>query len=77
MPLRLERSAWGFESFLPWSLTFIDFNKVVLTEKSGDLLSVELENKTIKKIKHNLNMYFLPILTSSDLDVAKAQSKDL
>ena len=40
----------------PWSLTFIDLNKVAVTEKSGNILTINLENKTIKKIKHNLNI---------------------
>jgi len=40
----------------PWSLTFIDLNKVAITEKSGNLLTIDLENKSIKKIKHNLNI---------------------
>ncbi|MBL6786130.1 MAG: PQQ-dependent sugar dehydrogenase [Candidatus Pelagibacter bacterium] len=40
----------------PWSLTFIDNNRILLTEKSGNILLVNLKNKKTRKIKHNLNI---------------------
>jgi quinoprotein glucose dehydrogenase len=40
----------------PWSLSFINKNLLIVTEKSGNLLLVNLENKKVKKIKHNLNI---------------------
>ena len=40
----------------PWSLTFVDNENVLITEKSGNLLLVNLSNKNIRKIKHNLNI---------------------
>jgi len=40
----------------PWSLTFIDNKRLLVTEKSGSLLLVNLENKKTKNIAHNLNI---------------------
>ena len=40
----------------PWSLSFINNNKAIVTEKAGNLILVDLVNKKIKKIKHNLNI---------------------
>ena len=40
----------------PWSLTFINNNKVLVTEKSGNLILVDFKNLKIKKIKHNLKI---------------------
>ncbi len=40
----------------PWSLTFINQSKVLITEKSGKILLVNLDNKSIEKIDHNLNI---------------------
>jgi len=40
----------------PWSLTFVDNENVLITEKSGNLLLVNLSNKNIGKIVHNLNI---------------------
>ena len=40
----------------PWSLSFVSEKKVLITEKSGNLLLVNLKNKSLKKIGHNLNV---------------------
>jgi len=40
----------------PWSLTFLDNDRVLITEKSGNILLVNFSNKKTQKIKHNLNI---------------------
>ena len=40
----------------PWSLSFIDKNSVILTEKSGKLVYLNLKTKKISEIKHNLSI---------------------
>ena len=40
----------------PWSLSFISQNEVLITEKSGSIIYVNIENKNQKKIKHNLKV---------------------
>ena len=40
----------------PWSLSFIDKENIIFTEKSGNLYTLNLENKKISKINHNLNV---------------------
>ena len=40
----------------PWSLSFIDENNVLVTEKSGNLLIINLKDKTKSVIKHNLSI---------------------
>ena len=44
----------GFNS--PWSLTFKNENEIFITEKSGQILLLNLKNNKIKKIKHNLDV---------------------
>ena len=39
----------------PWSLTFINDNKILITEKSGFIKLVNIKNKDINLINHNLN----------------------
>ncbi len=51
---KLERVIKGFES--PWSLTFIDSQNLLITEKSGNIKSVNLQEKIIKEISHNLKV---------------------
>tara|TARA_B100001564_G_scaffold354077_1_gene364044 strand:- start:207 stop:1274 length:1068 start_codon:yes stop_codon:yes gene_type:complete len=51
---KLQEVIKGLDS--PWSLSFINKNLVLVTEKSGNLLLVNLKNQKIKKIKHNLNI---------------------
>ena len=38
----------------PWSLSFIDKENVIISEKSGKLLKFNLKNKNKSEIKHNL-----------------------
>ena len=40
----------------PWSLSFIDEKKLILTEKSGKLLLLNLKSRNITEIKHNLDI---------------------
>ena len=40
----------------PWSLSFIDENNILVTEKSGNLLLVDLKSSTKSLIKHNLSV---------------------
>jgi len=49
---KLQQVVNGLDS--PWSLSFIDSNKVLVTEKSGNLILVNLNDQKIKRIKHNL-----------------------
>jgi len=51
---KLDQIINGFDN--PWSLTFLDNDRVLITEKSGNLLLVNLSNKKTQKIKHNLNI---------------------
>ncbi len=43
----------------PWSLSFIDRNNVLITEKTGKLLILNLKNKTTNEIEHNLSFISL------------------
>ena len=40
----------------PWSLTFIDKDNIIFTEKSGKLFGLNLKDKKIIEIKHNLSV---------------------
>ena len=40
----------------PWSLSFIDKENIILTEKSGKLSILNVENKKLVQIKHNLSI---------------------
>ena len=40
----------------PWSLSFITEEDILITEKSGSLLKINLINKKINKFTHNLNI---------------------
>ena len=51
---RLQEVINGLNS--PWSLSFIKENSVLVTEKSGNLILVDFNNKKLNKIKHNLNI---------------------
>ena len=46
---KLEEIISGMNS--PWSLSFVNKNKVLITEKSGNLLLVNLKDKSLKKNK--------------------------
>ena len=52
--IKLEKIISGLKK--PWSLSFIDENKIILTEKSGKLSILNLNTKKIKKINHNLSI---------------------
>ncbi len=51
---KLNQLISGFNS--PWSLTFKNTNEILVTEKSGQILFVNLKDKIIKKISHNLDI---------------------
>ncbi len=40
----------------PWSFSFVENDKVLITEKSGNLLIANLKSKKINKINHNLDI---------------------
>ena len=40
----------------PWSMSFVDEDKILITEKPGNLLIVNLKDKTKSVIKHNLSI---------------------
>ena len=52
--LKLEEVIKGLNK--PWSLSFMTDKDVLITEKSGSLLKINLINKEIKKLTHNLNI---------------------
>ena len=51
---KLEQIINGLDN--PWSLTFLDNDRVLITEKTGNLLLVNFSNKKTQNIKHNLNV---------------------
>ena len=51
---KLEKIVGGLNE--PWSLSFIDNNRVLITEKPGNLLIFNLQDKKINKINHNLSL---------------------
>ena len=51
---KLEKIVEGMNK--PWSLSFIDQNNIIFTEKKGKLFHLDLKNKTISEIKHNLSV---------------------
>ena len=51
---KLERIIKGLDS--PWSLTFIDEQNLFITEKSGNIKFVNLNEKIIKDVSHNLDI---------------------
>ena len=40
----------------PWSLSFIDQNNIIFTEKSGKLYNLNLKDREAIQIKHNLSV---------------------
>ena len=40
----------------PWSLSFIDENRILITEKPGNFFLADIKNKNLIKIIHNLNI---------------------
>ena len=51
---KLEEVIKGLNN--PWSLSFMNEKNILITEKSGNLLKINLTNKKINKFKHNLNV---------------------
>jgi len=51
---KLEELIKGLNN--PWSLSFITNKDILVTEKSGNLLKINLSNKKIDKFTHNLNI---------------------
>ena len=43
----------------PWSLSFINRDNVIITEKTGKLLTLNLKNKNMNEIQHNLSLISL------------------
>ena len=52
---KLQELVKGLKS--PWSLSFINDENILITEKSGTLLKINLTNNKIDKLTHNLNIY--------------------
>jgi len=56
----------------PWGSTFIDDNNILITEKGGSIKLVDIKNKNINLINHNLNFLehgqggLLDILTNNN-----------
>ena len=50
---RLEKIIDGLDE--PWSLSFVNNENILITEKPGKLYSFNLKNKKISEIKHDLN----------------------
>jgi len=44
-----------FDLNVPWSLTFITTDEVLISDKEGEIILANIKNKTQKKIRHNLN----------------------
>ena len=51
---KLEKIIEGFDR--PWSLSFIDYQNLLITEKPGNIKFVNLKEKIIKDISHNLRV---------------------
>ena len=51
---KLEKILTGLER--PWSLSFIDQNNLIITEKPGYIKLINLKEKIISDVKHNLNI---------------------
>ena len=51
---KLNKILEGLNS--PWSLSFVSQNEVLITEKQGNIIYLNIENKKQKKIKHNLKV---------------------
>ena len=51
---KLEEVISGMDS--PWSFSFLSENKIIISEKPGNLMIVNLEDKKIKIVNHNLKI---------------------
>tara|TARA_A100001011_G_scaffold18357_1_gene18880 strand:- start:1995 stop:3056 length:1062 start_codon:yes stop_codon:yes gene_type:complete len=54
LEIKLEKIVDSLDK--PWSLSFIDEENIIFTEKSGKLYTLNLKNKKISEIKHNLSV---------------------
>ena len=54
LEIKLEKIADGLKK--PWSHSFIDQKNLIITEKSGKLFTLNLIDKKISEIKHNLSV---------------------
>ena len=54
LEIKLEKIVDSLDK--PWSLSFIDQENVIFTEKSGKLYTLNLKDKKILGIKHNLSV---------------------
>ena len=52
--IKLEKITGSLDK--PWSLSFIDSNNIIFTEKSGKLYILNLIDKKVTEIKHNLSV---------------------
>ena len=60
----LQSSELKFEKIFedldkPWSLSFIDKENILITEKTGKLISLNLKKKNLNEIQHNLSLISL------------------
>ena len=51
---KLKELIDGFNS--PWSISFINEDNILVTEKSGNLFKINLNTKKVDKLRHNLNI---------------------
>ncbi len=51
---QINQILFGLDS--PWSMTFLTKNEILITEKPGKILLVNLKENSIKKIAHNLDI---------------------
>ena len=54
LEIKLEKIIDGMDK--PWSLSFIDQENIIFTEKSGKLYTLNLKNKKSSEIIHNLSV---------------------
>ena len=40
----------------PWSLSFVDSSRILVTEKSGNIFLIDINDKELSKVNHNLNV---------------------
>ena len=55
--IKLEKIFDGLDK--PWSLSFIDSKSIIITEKGGKLLYLNLNDRKLTEIKHNLSLISL------------------
>ena len=52
---KLEEIFKGLDK--PWSLSFLNEQNIIITEKNGNFVKLNLISREIQKLKHNLNVY--------------------